>query len=146
MYLSGRSGDGEPALAGLGQAATATDDVSMETCTPEGKHCTRNDITDQNGKRRSSCVRFGNVCSNDSQCCEGIWDSGTCQVSVPACVPFQAVRCVDHHGACVTPPAIYLPQRPGQGVFLVICRLATLVARPRLLCNGIVTPHTTHFA
>lgn len=83
---------------GLKQVSAA-DDVSMENCTPEGKRCgsgkrrrpckkccTKNVIRDQKGRKRCSCVRLGNGCSNDSQCCEGICDSGTCQVS-PLCIP-----------------------------------------------------------
>lgn len=97
---------------GLGQVSAA-DDVSMENCTPEGKRCgsgkrrrpckkccTKNVIRDQNGRKRCSCVRLGNGCSNDSQCCEGICDSGTCQVSVPACVPLEAA-CVAGDICCV---------------------------------------------
>jgi hypothetical protein len=98
---------------GLGRAPVAADDVTAENCTPEGKRCgkgkrqrpckkccTKNVITDQNGKRRCSCVRLGNDCSNDSQCCEGVCDSGTCQVTVPACLPLESA-CVDGDICCV---------------------------------------------
>ena len=87
------------ALVAFGRAPAGADDVAAENCIPEGKRCgggkrrrpckkccTKNVITDQNGKRRCSCVRLGNGCSNDSQCCEGICDSSTCQLSDPVCV------------------------------------------------------------
>lgn len=91
------------ALVGHGPSATAAQDVTAENCIPEGKRCgsggrrrpckkccTGNVIRDQNGKRRCSCVRLGDGCSNDSQCCEGVCDSGTCQLSGPTCIALQA--------------------------------------------------------
>jgi hypothetical protein len=80
----------------LGTSFAGADKVTAENCTPAGKRCgkgkrqqpckkccTGNVITDQSGRKRCSCVRLGNGCSNDSQCCEGICDAGTCQTSDP---------------------------------------------------------------
>jgi predicted outer membrane repeat protein len=85
----------------FGTSPAGADQVSAENCTPEGKRCggggkrrrpckkccTKNVITDQNGRKRCSCVRPGNGCSNDSQCCEGLCTSGTCRVSDPGPTP-----------------------------------------------------------
>lgn len=54
-------------------------------------------MTDQNGRKRCSCVRLGNACSNDAQCCEGGCLDRTCQVTATACVRLN--------GACTSDDA-----------------------------------------